>query len=262
MVRWAEDGTRKAALERLAAAREELRKDPEHERALRDALAALLELERWGEAADTLAPLAASHPEEPQLHAEQAALLIRARRWIDAVDVLRTLVAVHPDDAGAWFNLAVAHQALGHLADARRAWDRTIALSPTAPAYAQRGAVLLDQHDWEAAASDFATVLRDEPDAQDATLNLALALEKLGRRDEARDRLAAWLEHHPRDVPALNRLAELAWAAYQAVPKADRRRWCGEAADACRRSLEIDPRQPAIRDLLETAERAARAADQ
>jgi tetratricopeptide (TPR) repeat protein len=255
-IRWAGETTGAAARRRLAATREKLRDEPDHEGALRDELAALVELSRWPEALETVTRLAALHPEDGRLRFEKGALLIRARRWVEAVADLKAVVEQEPTHAPAWFNLAVAHQALGHLADARRAWDRALELAPSAAAYAGRGEVLLDLREWSTAAADFEKVLRAEPENAAAVMNLALALENLGRAAEARRRLLDRLERHPRDVPTLNRLAEMAWRAFQAAPVADKRVLRDEAVDWCRRSLEVDSGQPAVRDLLEAALRA------
>ncbi|MCK4343417.1 MAG: tetratricopeptide repeat protein [Phycisphaerae bacterium] len=251
-VRWPADPASEDALRRLSRARAALRDDPDHETALRDELAALVELGRWRETLPPLTRLRELRPDDIDLLFEQAAILLRLRRSVEAVGILNTVVAEQPEHARAWFNLAVAHQALGHLGDARYAWDRTIALEPSPAAYAQRGVVLLDLHDWAAAVADFEAVLQAEPHTADATVNLALALWKLGRTDEARARLVTLLERRPRYVPALNRLAEIAWETWRTAPAGSETPRL-EAVTWCRRSLEIDPNQPLVRTWLEAA---------
>lgn len=242
----------RAAQRRLEQARAALRAAPDSEAALRDIWAAAAELERWWEAAAALERLTELHPDDVALGFERGVVLLRLRRTVEAVPVLRAVVAARPDHARAWFNLAVAHQAAGHLGEARAAWDRALALAPSAEAHAQRGQVLLDLGEWAAAAADFEAVLAREPDAPDAVLNLALALARLGRADAARERLAAFVERHPRHVPALNRLAELAWAACEAAGTATG--GCPEAAAWCRRSLAVAADQPEVAALLAQAE--------
>ncbi len=255
--RWAEDPAGKAAQQRLAAARAALRDEPNHEIALRDELAALAELGRWSEAAQTLTRLRELCPDDMDLCFEQAAVLLRLRRPVEAVTLLSTVVERQPDSARAWFNLAVAHQSLGHLGDARRAWDRSIDLSPTAQARAQRGVILLDLHEWAAAAADFEAVLQEQPQGVDAVLNLALAQWKLGRGEDARAQLLGLLERQPKHVPALNRLAEMAWTSWQAGP-AENAASREEAVKWCRRSLDIDAHQPEVQAWLESALEAER----
>ena len=252
-VHWPEDPKQADALRRLDAARAALRDDPDHERALRDELAALAELNRWPEAAQTLARLRCLRPDDLDVDFDYAAVLLRLHRSVEAITLLNEVVARQPEHARAWFNLAVAHQSLGHLAEARRAWDQAITLKPTLPAYAQRGTVLLDLHEWEAAATDFETVLKQQPDAADATLNLSRALWKSGRSDQARERLRALLERHPEHIPALNRLAEMAWDAYQASP-AGNAALRDEALDCWRRSLRADATQSEIQARLAEAQ--------
>jgi tetratricopeptide (TPR) repeat protein len=255
-VHWPEDPQQADVLRRLDAARAALRDDPDHERALHDELAALAELNRWPEAAQTLARLQRLRPDDLDVAFDYAAVLLRLHRSVEAVALLNEVVARQPEHARAWFNLAVAHQSLGHLEEARRAWNQAITLKPTLPAYAQRGTVLLDLHEWAAAAADFETVLKQQPDAADATLNLSLALWRSGRGEEARERLRTLLERHPDHIPALNRLAEMAWGAYQASPAGDAV-LRDEAFDCWRRSLRADATQSEIQARLAEAQAPA-----
>ena len=92
-------------------------------------------------------------------------------------------------------------------------------------------------------------MLAEQPDAPDATLNLALALWRLGRDEEAHARLLTLLALHPQHVPALNRLAEMAWSACERGSATA----CDEVVKWCRRSLDCDPEQPAVQELLDSA---------
>ena len=166
------------------------------------------------------------------------------------------MVEQQPHSARAWYNLAIAHQALGHLHDSRATWDRVIELAPESPgAYAHRGEILLDLHAWSDAAADFRVVLQLEPGAVDAALNLSLALGKLGQLEQARAVLLPILAQHPQHVPLLNRSAQVAWRLYQADPVASEA-LANEAANCCRRSLAIDAAQPEIEALLRTSRAA------
>ena len=253
-VTWPEDPEQRDASRLLERARATLRTDPDHEAALRDELSALVRLNRWPEAARTLERLCRLHADDVNLQFDYAAALLRANRPVEAIAPLNQIVTQHPEHARAWFNLAVAHQAVGHLDDARRAWDRAITLQPTAEAHAQRGVVLLDLHEWAAAAADFEAVLARQPEAADATLNLALALWKLGRPAEAQHRLRALLDRLPQHVPALNRLAAIDWELWRANPD-EYAALRDEALDCWRRSLEADPHQADIQELLRRATR-------
>lgn len=241
------------ALRRLAAARDALADDPFHPAALADELAALRELERWPEAADTLARLVELEPGNVQRRLEYAETLLRLELWMCAIQTLEILVEQAPDHAQAWHYLAAARQALGHLQDARQCWSRVIELTPQdTGAYDYRGQVLLDLHEWAAAAGDFERALELDPENVDAALNLALALLRSGREEAACRCVRDVLARHPRHVPALNRLAETCWLAYRADP-IGKRAELDAAIEAYCRSLEIDPDQPPIRTLLEAA---------
>jgi lipoprotein NlpI len=124
-----------------------------------------------------------------------------------------------------------------------------IALRPDAEALARRGEILLDLQDYAAAAADFEAVLQNTPDADDAVLNLALALEHLGRVADAQRRLVDFVQQHPRHIPALNRLSRLASEQCHAAAAAHATA-CAEAADWCRRSLAINPDQPEVQARL------------
>ncbi len=255
-VHWAEDRSRRRVEQRLEAARATLRDDRNHREALRDELAALAELERWPEAAHTLGRLVELEPDDAGLRFELGSVLIRLQRWSAAIDELEQAAAIDPEHARAWFNLAIARRKLGHLTDARAAWDRNIALAPSPGAHERRGEVLLDLSQWAAAAADFEEVLAVNPASDDARLNRALALGRLGRAADARAELVMLLEHCPDHIPARNRLAWLAWEACQVAEAPESRRLRDETIEWCRQSLELDPDQPSIVELLERVQQA------
>lgn len=250
-VRWAESPEQRAARRDLARARETLESDPCHPVALRDELVALVTLRDWNAAANTLGRLMELSPAEVELRFQLATMQVRARRWWDALAELEQVVAAEPEHARAWFDLAAVHERVGHLSEAQAAWDRVIELAPTTEAYAQRGEVLLDLGAWAEAAADFERVLAETPDAAEATLNLALARVKLGRPVAARELMSAFVEQHPRHLPALNRLAEL---ALEECRLAGSRGRCEAAIAWCDRSLAIVAEQPEVVALLQRAE--------
>ncbi len=255
-IRWATDPDVRAARQRLELARATLEHAPYHPAALRDERNALLQLGRWREALASTGRLLELFPDDAELLADRAALLLSLDRALDAIPLLDRVVSKDPNDVRAWYNLAVAHQSLGHLADARDAWEAVIARAPSAEAYAHRGVVLLDLHQWQAAAADFEAALAETPAAHDVALNLALALTKLGRFEEARARLRTILDANPRHVPALNRMAAL----YAQQARGDERlshALRAAAADYAQRSLAVDPNQPATVALLEQLKAAS-----
>jgi predicted Zn-dependent protease len=251
-IRWAADAQRRLK-QRFIELREVLAVEPDNERALEAALELARELDWHNEACDLLARLVQLRPDESGLRFELATLLMQLERWVEAIPHLRVVARQEPENAHAWYNLAIAHQALGHLHDARATWSHVIELMPqNSDAYAHRGEVLLDLHDWAAAAADFERVRQLEPGSLDVAMNLALALSKLGRLEDARAALLPVLAQNPEHVPVLNRLAEIAWALYQADP-AGNEALSDEALNYCLRSLAIHADQPGVRELLERA---------
>jgi tetratricopeptide (TPR) repeat protein len=254
-VRWATD-LRRRVKQRFISLRERLVSEPRDEAALKAALELARELQWHNEACDLLGRLVQLRPEDATLRFELATELMRLERWLEAIPQLRSVIERQPENARAWYNLAIAHQALGHLHDAQATWDRVIELMSQNPdAYAHRGEVRLDLRDWSAAAADFETALRLEPESIDAAMNLSLALSKLGRFGEARETLLPLLEQHPQHVPALNRMAEIAWALYEGDPVANQA-LSHEAVSFCLRSLAVDADQPEIKTLLRRASTA------
>jgi tetratricopeptide (TPR) repeat protein len=252
-VHWASDDGSPAALRRLAAAREALAADPYHTGALRDELAALRLLGRWDEAQQTLKRLAEAEPDNVEVKLDYARNLTRQGLWNQAIDPLRQVVERQSDNLVAWSLLAAAHQTNGHLDAARQSWTRVIELSSDDPAaYANRGQVYVALRDWPAAAADLERSCALDPGQADQALALSQAYSQLGRYQEAKDRAADVLRRNPRNVRAMNRLAELAWQASRADP-AGGRTALREALDWWQKSLAIDPNQPAIRARLEAA---------
>ncbi len=250
-VRLPDDPAIARAAARLAAARAVLASDPDHEPALRDEIAALTTLERWAELPDRLGRLANLRPDDADVRFDWAAALVHVRRYVEAVDVLERLIERRADDARAWFNLAVAHQAQGHLERARRAWDRAVALAPTPAARARRAEVLLDLGEWDAALEDLAAARTAAPDDPDLAANAALAHAQLGRFGAARDVLLGVLARRPQHVPTLNRLVRLAEDAAAATPDGDAAaEWRRAGRAWAERSLAVDADQPALREWL------------
>lgn len=253
-LRTPQDPEPRRARARLELARAALVDDPYNEAALRDAVAACDVLgEPWA-AVDALERLCELYPDDGELRLSRAAVLLRLQRNVEAIAELNTLVTQTPDNAAAWFNLAVAHQAAGHLSDALHAWDAAIALQPNAECLARRGEVRADLGDWAGAEADFWAVVALEPTAQDATLNLALALTQQTRYTAARDVLQTFLETQPESVVVLNRLIEVGLASPDATAlREELRGWCT-------RSLTLAPNQPWVRAALDALSSDADAA--
>ena len=256
-VKWIDDAAdERAAKQRMSELRDVLRDDPGNEAALRTALELARAREWANETCDLLARLVQQRPDDAELHFQLGTQYMLLSRWVEAVSALKNAAQIRPDHVETLYNLAVAHQALGHLADARRTWTRVIELEPANPdSYVHRGEVCLDLRDWSAAEADFARARQLEPQAIDVTLNLALAMTKLGQADEAYELLLPILAEHPRHVPLLNRLAETTWSLYQ-TSYANRKEMAAKTLEYCERSLALVADQPEIAELRDQARAA------
>ena len=254
--RWVVDDPDAETKQRFIALRKLLLDDSHNEGALEEALELARQLDWHNEACDLLSNLLHLRPDDDPLRARLAGQLMALRRWVEAIPHLRQLADKNPQDVRTWHNLAIAHQALGHLRDAYDAWTHVLELTPdSGDAYARRGEVLLDLHDWSAAADDLLHAHESDIQALDVVLNLSIALEKTGELTAARVPLLARLDEEPNHIALLNRLAELSWALYEEDPQtaaAER----DEAIRYARQSLEIDADQPDLTAFLQRIEAA------
>ena len=115
-----------------------------------------------------------------------------------ALDLLDAVVAAHPDDADAHNSAGVVAMRLGRHDRARAEFRKVLELDATsATAYANLGADELAAGDVAAATSDLARSLELEPRQYTVLYNLALALDGLGRRDEARPYMERFIREAP-----------------------------------------------------------------
>jgi len=255
-VRWPAADEQDAQRRALAAARDVLKDDSNHPRALRDEYEALKALGRQAEANETLARLAALELDDLDLQLTYAEQLLRSERWMTATHVLRHVVDLAPEEPRGWRYLAVAQQSLGHLSEAAESWGHVLAALPDdATALASRGTLRQKLGDWAGAEQDLARAGTLDPNDVASVLSRSIALVKLGRAAEAEQIVRDVLVKRPNYVPALNRLAELCWSAYRDGQAQDSSRLT-ETVALCRRSLSLDPAQPVVAALLDEAEGA------
>lgn len=252
---WAADPDLRRTRVQYQAARAALTQDPDNPVALDDAIAAGRKLGRWLVVSELLARKCVLLPEDSTLRFEHAAALMRIGRWIEAIAPLMTVVERQPERVDAWHNLALCNQALGQISEARRCWDRVVALAPNdLDARRRRGETELDLGDWKAAAEDFRAALTAPDASREDDLNLALALLRLDQLDEARELLERRLREFPDWLPGMNRLIEILvdqLADHPATAPALRR----VALEWCARSLELTPAQPEILELRDRLRR-------
>lgn len=125
-----------------------------------------------------------------------------------AIPVFQRVLAANPGHYGATYQLAAALQAAGRPEEARPLWERMLAMAerqgdkptadgaraalaklpPTDPHAAGMKSgmdLLYQQAKAEEAAVEFRKILAEKPDHYGATYQLAVSLDKLGKRDEA-----------------------------------------------------------------------------
>lgn len=246
--RWTSDIQRKP-MQRLLAAVAALEEAGDSPPAWSEAIGAAADMRRWDALADIAGARLQERPDDEALRFERATALMRMKSWAQAISELRAILDSNPTHARAWHNLALSQQALGRASDARECWSRLLELSPdNRDARARRAEAAVDMKDWEAAAPDFARLIRENPDDTGARMNLSMALRELDRLEEAVRAVEPVLDGFPAHLPALNRLAELNWFHYLKEPARQ-----SAARDAalryCRRSLAISPTQTTVKAL-------------
>ena len=113
-----------------------------------------------------------------------------------------------PSRAAAWLGLGRALMALGRAADADKAFERYLSLSPAHAAIAE-AAQRQQSGDVEGALALYRGLLEREPDNVDALRLTAVALAQMGRLDEAEVALRRCLDLAPDFVFAWNNLGSI-----------------------------------------------------
>jgi Flp pilus assembly protein TadD len=125
-------------------------------------------------------------------------IAMKQNRDEDAMVFLRRALMLDPRDASAQANLGLVAQRAGDDAAAARLYRDTLALDPAQSlARNNLGTLYLKHQQWGDALEQFSEVLDRAPDDYDAALNHAMALDALGRREEARVELETLLARLP-----------------------------------------------------------------
>jgi tetratricopeptide (TPR) repeat protein len=149
--------------------------------------------------------------------------------------------------------LAVVRESAGNMNGAETALRRVLEIDPDhGGAMANLGAFYGRHGRADDAVPLLQRALRIEPANQEARINLGTALARLGRADEAAAEFERAVEGGSRDVGVYNALARIH----------GERGNLPAAAGWLRRSLEIDPDQQQIRELLGSIEAAEKPAGQ
>jgi Flp pilus assembly protein TadD len=152
-----------------------------------------------------------------------------------AIPPLQKFIADQPDAAYGHFQLAYVYTALKRPADARAEYERTIALDPKmTEAYLNLGILLLDQQQYSAAVAPLRKAVDLLPAQSHPRYLLAIALDRSGDEAGAAESFEAVLHLDPKDLAALNYLAQMALRNHKP----------SDAETAFRRILAISPKDP------------------
>lgn len=278
----------------VAAFDEVLRLEPAHLPAWRERGLAMAWLERYGEAVDSFSQALRHAPGDVDLLLVRARVWHKMGAYQDALDGYDEVFRVRPSDPDARYWRAEALDSLERFAEALVAWETWLALEDDGEvSYARRlDRVIIPRRRWrvletraklfvqlgqsEEAIAAFREILdgmqkpvtllhpyerliRDHDEALDAyleylrenwndrlsRLHATKSLCKRGRYVEALDACHAWIELVPDDHYAWFEKAEICAALAR----------LGDAIEAYRRALELDPTYRVARTRLEIAEK-------
>jgi tetratricopeptide (TPR) repeat protein len=166
-------------------AREALRANPQHPRALHILGYALL---MQGRAADAIAALepAARSRHDPEIDTELAIALRQAGRPDDAQSRLKRAIKRSPPYAPAFHEFGCLLASLGRHEEAADMFRRGLAIAPMMPELSiQLGHALLQRRNCGDAKAAFARALQIVPDSRDALFGMAKAHQELGESEAA-----------------------------------------------------------------------------
>jgi tetratricopeptide (TPR) repeat protein len=124
-------------------------------------------------------------PERTELWKSIADLELGRGGSDEAARAYREFIRSHPDRADALQNLAILELRSGRTAEARSCLEAAIKAAPSADLYYNLGNLHLKSPNLDAAISAYRQALAYEPRHTEARFNLALALDRAGRRAEA-----------------------------------------------------------------------------
>ena len=132
--------------------------------------------QRLDEAAGAVDAALRLNPDGPESRMLKGVLAQGAGRGEEAVENFAAVTARQPGHAEAWYNQGVVLAGLGRHQEAVAAYDRTLAIRPTAAAWANRGVALKELGRIPAALESFGQALALEPNFPVALYNQGVAL--------------------------------------------------------------------------------------
>ena len=126
---------------------------------------------------------------QPAIYNDLGFVLEREGMPEEAAEAYRKALELDPESASAHYNLGVSLARSGEFAEAETHLRAALKRTPNAQTYTGLGVVLLQQGKAEEAIASLRAAIEADPENAAAHQDLAQALEKLGRTDEARSEM-------------------------------------------------------------------------
>jgi serine/threonine protein kinase/tetratricopeptide (TPR) repeat protein len=137
--------------------------------------------------------------------------LYRAGRFSEAATAFERVTTLQPDSASGFQRLGTAYHAAGDTNKALVNYQRALELSPTPKAYANLGFFYYREQKYAEAAEAYQQALKLDPGSHLTHHNLGDVLQRLGRRDDARNAYATavditnrMLDVNPKDAATMS----------------------------------------------------------
>lgn len=196
-------------------------------------------------------------PTDGKTHRDLAAALLQAGRPSDALDHAQIAVEAIPDSQNAWYNLAAAHSLLKQYDKAIDAYRQAAELGELEdPVLIGLADAHLKQGNYLRGANTLKTLVAQSPSAT-AYERLGYAWFKTSQYKQALQAYRKANELDPTDTAALNGVGVTCMTLYL-VGNQKQHNLRDQAVASWRRSVQLNPQQPAIVDLLFRYGRAAK----
>jgi tetratricopeptide (TPR) repeat protein len=188
--------------------------------------------------------------DQPAAHLNMGVVYTNLRRLDQAERAYQTALRLDPQFVPAMINFAMLCDQQGRKGEAEQQFRKVIELEPElADAHYSLGLLLAENEQRLEEASGFlAEAARLAPKNPRIHYNYGLALQKLGRADEAEKALIAALKLSPASTEFLHALAIL---------YAQQKQW-GPARSCAEQLIRLEPRNPQWQALLELIQREAK----
>lgn len=161
----------------------------------------LIEQSRHQLAEDELRQELLADPDDPQVHALLGLCLAEREKFADATQATEMAIHLGPDLPLAHYMHGVVLRRRNHLPQALEAAQEAIRLDPVDPDYhALVSQVRFEQRNWKEALAAAEAGLEFDPEHTACNNLRAMALDKLGRREQAGETVEATLARDPSNV--------------------------------------------------------------